>query len=253
MTSGERKKYIMKLAVNDGMVSIPEVAAHYGVSVETIRRDVNSLCAEKKLRKVHGGAVPSDGGKKSDGGIDYTIGSYAATLVENGDVVMFDSGEAAQSVASEITGVRGVTLITNSVPVASELMKRHRAGEFSGRIIMIGGELDPKYAFSRSPDTLGQLGRLRADKAFITASGVTGDGVSSDGTYESSFSAAMMEHSKMSVLVCESEKFGRDSLARFASASDFKVIVTDSASPVPDEIRAEVVKKGGNIKVVKAK
>ena len=255
MTSNDRKKYILKTAESDGIVSIPEVAAHYGVSVETIRRDVNALCAEKKLTKVHGGAVPykKTGGEKTRAAREYTVGSYAASLIENGDIVMFDSGEAAQEVASEVAGVRGVTFITNSVSVASALMKRHSGGHYSGRIILIGGELDPKYAFSRSPDALGMIAKLRADKAFITASGVTGDGVAADGTYESSFSSAMMAHSKKSYLVCESEKFGREALAHFSPLSAFSAVVTDSLHPVPAEIRAEIEKNGGKITVAGTK
>lgn len=48
----------MNVAVRDGSVSIPETAKYFNVTVETIRRDVNALCSAKKLRKVHGGAVP---------------------------------------------------------------------------------------------------------------------------------------------------------------------------------------------------
>lgn len=256
MTSGERKKYILKTAAHDGIISIPEIAAHYGVSVETIRRDVNALCNENKLTKVHGGAVPvktqSNSGKIAVEET-YTVGSYAASLIKSGDVVMFDSGEEAQAVAAEVVGVKSVTFITNSVAVASILMKKHSSGDFSGRIILIGGELDPKYSFSRSPDTLNQIAKLRANKAFITASGVTVDGVYSGGTYESSFSAAMMEHSKSSVLVCESEKFGRDSLAKFAPLTAFSSVVTDGRNAIPSEIAKEIEKNGKEFKVVGTK
>lgn len=256
MSSDERRKFIMKTAEHDGMVSIPDVAARFGVSVETIRRDVNALCSEKKLSKVHGGAVAyrkTDDSKEHPSGKKETIGTYAASLIESGDVVMFDSGDAARAVAAEVRGVRGVTFITNSVTVASELMKRHLAGHYSGRIILIGGELDPKYAFSRSPDTLKQIAKLRADKAFITASGVTGEGVSADGTYESSFSAAMMEHSERSYLVCESVKFGHGSLAFFSPLSAFAEVVTDPLHKIPADIVAEIEKNGGKIEVTGTK
>lgn len=251
MTSAERKKYILNTAMREGMVSIPEAAEYFGVSVETIRRDVNVLCNEHRLTKIHGGAVPTEKQKKAKATEDTrSPGAYAASLIESGDIVMFDTGEEAQTVAAEVSGVRGVTFITNSVNVASVLMKRHAAGEYSGRIILIGGELDPKFSFSRSPDALTQIAKLRATKAFITASGVTGDGVSSDGTYESSFSAAMIEHSKKAILICTSEKIGRDSLAKFAPLSAFSCIITDNKNPISEKMLSEVEKNGVEIKTV---
>lgn len=249
MASAERKKYILKLAARDGIVSIPAIAEHYNVSVETIRRDVNSLCEEKKLTKVHGGAVPvkhENGVHNSDDSDDTTVGAYCAGLIGDGEIVMFDSGSAAQAVAADVSGVRGVTFITNSVPVAVILMKKHSSGDFSGRIILIGGELDPKLSFSRSPDAFDQIGRLSADKAFITASGVTSDGASSDGTYEGSFSAKIMEHSKTNILVCDSGIMGKPALAKFASLNDFDYIVCDNRQTVPSDI-VECVKKKGHI------
>ena len=102
MNPEERRKYIMTLATRDGSVSIPDTARQLGVSIETIRRDINRLCAENKLSKVYGGAVPVKRALRRD--IDYysrvernrqaktMIGAAAAHLVKNGDVVMLDCG-----------------------------------------------------------------------------------------------------------------------------------------------------------------
>ena len=58
LNSEHRRKYLLDCAEENGSVCIPDAARHFGVSVETVRRDVNRLCGEGVLRKVHGGAVP---------------------------------------------------------------------------------------------------------------------------------------------------------------------------------------------------
>ena len=260
MNSVDRKNYIMKTALHDGIVSIPEIAAHFDVSVETIRRDVNSLCAEKKLTKVHGGAVPTGFGasggarvrgeaKKAEAVSGKTVGECAAEMIENGNVVMFDVGEAAQAVARAVHGVRNVTFITNSVKIASILLDKYDAGDFTGSIILIGGELEAKGRFSCSPDAYDEVSKYSADKAFITASAVSAKGVASYNTRGSGYSAKIMEYSDTSILVTESEKFGKKSLAAFASLSSFSCVITDGEKPIPADIANAVTRSGAEIKV----
>ena len=256
MHSADRKNYIMQKAAKDGIVSIPEVAAHFDVSVETIRRDVNALCVEKKLTKVHGGAVPVSlgvsAGRKSAGSVrtheivGRTVAEYAAELITDGEVVMFDVGDMAKEIAKAVCGVKNVTFITNSVTVASILTEKNNNGDFSGRVIMIGGELDSN-GIACSPEVYDEIEKYSADKAFVTASAVSPKGVSSVNTYGSGFSAKIMEQSEKSVLVASSEKFGRKSLATFAPIRDFSCIITDSVKPIPADISAAASKGGVEI------
>lgn len=263
MHSNDRKTYIMKTALRDGIVSIPEIAAHFDVSVETIRRDVNSLCAEKKLAKVHGGAVPTnvvtpsrrghESQKRTVEVVGKTAGECAAELISNGDIVMLDVGEAAQSVARAVKSVKNVTFITNSVPIASILLDKLSAGEYTGRVIMIGGELDGQGRFACSPDAYDEIEKYSADKSFITASAVTSKGVSSFNPYGSGYSAKIMAQSEQSILVTESSKFGKKSLATFAPLSAFSCIITDSEKPIPTDILNSALKSGTEIKAAGAK
>lgn len=263
MNSSDRKAYILKKAQRDGIVSIPEAAAHFDVSVETIRRDVNVLCEQKKLTKVHGGAIPAEvspirrsareNSAKNEVIGAGSVGEYAAEMIRDGEIVMFDVGEAAQSVARAVKNKKNVTFITNSVTIASILLDKREAGDYSGRVILIGGELDAQGRFACSPDAYEEIGKYSADKAFITASAVSSKGVSSFNTYGSGYSAKIMEHSEHSILVTGSEKFGRKSLAIFAPLSRFSCVITDSGRDIPDEILNAAAKSDVEIKVIGTK
>ena len=261
MHSADRKNYIMQKASRDGIVSIPELASHFAVSGETIRRDVNSLCGEKKLTKVHGGAVPVSFaapskrpriGSVSSDFAGKTVGEYAAELIRDGEVVMLDVGGAAQSVAKAVKGVKNVTFITNSVVVASILLEKHSSGDFDGRVIIVGGELDSN-GIACSPEAYDEIGRYSADKAFVTASAVSAGGVSSANTYGSGYSAKIMEQSDKSILVAESEKFGKRALSTFAPIGAFSLVITDSRRVLPVDIGTAAAKAGVEIVTVGAK
>lgn len=240
----------MTLATRDGSVSIPDTARQLGVSIETIRRDINRLCAENKLSKVYGGAVPVKRALRRD--IDYysrvernrqaktMIGAAAAHLVKNGDVVMLDCGVSVQSIALAFTNLRDVTFITNSVPTASNLLEKHSMGDIDGRIILIGGEMNCRNRFASGTAALETLDRYYADIAFISCTSVSADAVSSYDIDESLYSAALMRRASTSVLIAESEKFGKNSVCRFAGLADFAKIITDPENPVPDDIAAVI-------------
>lgn len=246
MTSGERKKYILKTAAADGMVSIPAVATHFGVSVETIRRDVNALVEDKKLEKVHGGAVPKKKAMKkshdtqtphiTEKEAKAEVGACAAKLIANGDVVILDGSEPVQNLANFVDGLLDVTFITNSVDVALVLSDRCEKGAFTGRVILIGGEVNCHTKFTCTAGAVEQLSKYHADKAFISATAVSADGASVYDTGESSFLSKIMDRAACSILVAESAKFGKNSLYNFSRLDDFDYIITDGMKKLPHEI-----------------
>jgi DeoR/GlpR family transcriptional regulator of sugar metabolism len=115
----------------------------FGVSSETVRRDLAELSRGKKIHKVHGGAIALRRPAREE---DYSvrvkqnsegkrcIGRYAASLLRDGDIVLFDSGATTEEIARSVFGLKDVTFITHSLNVASIFAEKRNAGDFSGRL-----------------------------------------------------------------------------------------------------------------------
>ncbi len=248
MRAEDRLKYLINTAVLEGFVSISEAAEHLNVSIETVRRDINFLCGENKLHKVRGGACPVKLSLRRDA--DYmlrksknqqekiAIGREAARLIRDETVVMLDCGVSIQTVAASITGVKGVTFITNSVPVMSILLDKFSSEEITGRGILIGGEIDTQNRFTKGAFAVETLDHYYADLAFVSCTAISAESVSSYSLDECSFSSHIMRRTSASVLIAESEKLGKNSVYSFAKITDFSRIITDAKNHFPEDILA---------------
>lgn len=263
MHVSNRIEYILHTALSSGFVSIADAASHLHVSIETIRRDINHLCSEGKLRKVRGGACPVKlnlrrddeyllrKGKNQQSKI--AIGQRAAQMIRDNMIVMFDCGVSIEEIASSVSHVRNLTCITNSIPVASILLNKFSAGDISGRIIMIGGELNTENRFSAGSAATEMLDRFCADLAFISCTAVSERGISTDNMEECSFSAHILSCCSTSVLVTESDKLGKNSLYRFAELTAFNHIITDDQHRLPESILDRLAQSDTELVIVNLK
>lgn len=241
----ERHKYILETAVKDGFVSISRTSGLLGVSIETIRRDINYLCGENKLRKVRGGASPVKLALRRDADyllrknnnqqVKMSIGLEAAKMITDGKIVIFDCGVSIQNIAACVTGVRDVTFITNSVPTMSILLDKFAAGDITGRVIMIGGEIDTRNRFSKGAAVTDTIDKYCADIAFISCTALSAENVSSYSLDECYFSSHVMSRTAVSVLIAESDKLGKNSVYSFAKITDFDRIITDNKNGIPND------------------
>lgn len=247
MRSEERQNYILKTAQENGFVSIEEVSKSLSVSIETVRRDINKLCENGALRKNRGGAVPNKLACRKD--VEYllriksnqqvklTIGSRAASLINDGSVVALDAGVSIQAIAHCISGVQNVTFITNSIAIANILIDKFNAHEAGDRIIVVGGELDVSNRFSKGALATNVIKDYHFDISFVSCTALSCDSVSSYSLDECSYSKQLIQQSGYTVLIAESDKIGKNSVCSFAKISDFDEIITDSRNPISDEFR----------------
>lgn len=262
MKSIERQAYLLKAATQNKFVSIPRSAAELHISVETIRRDINILCDQKKLKKVHGGAIPIYAAVKKDP--DYSqrfsrnpkgkdvVAAEAAKLVKNGDVVTMDGGATTMLVAQHITNVQNVTFVVNSLHIATILADKLESGELTGSLIFLGGDLELSNRTTDGAYALEQLDNFRFDICFASASSVSVTGVANSslcGVYV----AKLLKHAAMRVLVVDSEKLGGTSTYRFASTTDFDRIITDDQNPTPQDLLDLLINSGTQFTVVHCK
>jgi DeoR/GlpR family transcriptional regulator of sugar metabolism len=229
----ERRQQILR-AIRSGTTQVGELATAFGVSEMTVRRDLRDLELEGKLTRVHGGAVTSaiepsfseivvERFASKD-----AIGAAAAGLVQDGQTVMIDIGTTTLQLVRHLRG-RTLTVITSNLAAYEELLP-----EDSIDLVLLGGTVRRNYRSLVGVLAEESLRQLRADIAFIGASGVEDDlGVVDTTMIEVPIKRAMMAHTARSVLLVDSAKFGMRGLVRVCGADDFDVVITDEGIPAP--------------------
>ncbi len=245
MLTNVRQELIKKIALRDGEVIISRVATELGVSFETVRRDINALCKQNVLCKVHGGAVPIkiteyEGKylkrKSTNMPVKKALGAYTVNLIRNSGVAFFSVGTTLEAVAAESAVLNTVNIITNSIPVSELFGNGLNAAGYPFKVIFAGGHLNTEEHFTFGTETKNQISRYRADVAVISAVGIDENGVMCASDDEGEIIAAMMKSADRVILVAESNKFSQKSVYRYASLNDIDEIVTDNLYPVPDGI-----------------
>ncbi|MBI2914740.1 MAG: DeoR/GlpR transcriptional regulator [Firmicutes bacterium] len=236
MLAAERQKSILKLLENTGSVEVSDLSRHYQVSVMTIRRDLASLEAQGQVTRTHGGAVLNRSttfelsyNAKQDlrAGEKRRIGERAALLVRDGDTVILDAGTTTLEIAKRLDRRRNLTVVTNSLPIASEL-----AGSRNIALIITGGLLRETSLSLVGPLAQQAVAALNADLAFIGVDGISAErGISTPDMVEAQTKRAMISAASRVVVVADQSKFGSVALATIAPIASVDVIVTDGALP----------------------
>ncbi|WP_424135884.1 DeoR/GlpR family DNA-binding transcription regulator [Roseomonas chloroacetimidivorans] len=232
-----RHAAILQALNMDPTVRISALAARFGVSGETVRRDIEALSAQGAVRRTYGGASVTHAGVQPDfqareamaGAERARIGAAAAALVEPGAVLMVDAGSTTARFARALAARGlGATIITNSLPVVSA------AGELEKlRVLVAPGEF---YAVERAlygAETDAFLRRFSADVALIGASGLTEEGPNDAVSRAAWVKRAMLDRASRRMLLLDSGKFGRGYLERVAELSALTDLVTDAPPPPP--------------------
>ncbi len=249
MLTDERQYQITELICREGKASIAELAARFGVSGETIRRDLNAIASERRIRKVHGGAVAvrhpvrdasyelrqTHSAKNKQ-----VIGEYAASFLRDDLVIGIDAGTCAESFARAIRGVKNLTVITYSIPVATILAQKITNGDFCGSVRLLGGIIQPEKLTFCDMTTLSLLQSFHMDLAILSATAISESGLMADCEQDGMMTAALLRQSDLSYVLAESEKFVKQSYWRVAPLSEIPTIITDDEIPLSEEIRNRI-------------
>lgn len=240
MLNEERRRAVLEAVRRDGRALVKDLARRFHTSEITIRKDPEILHSHGLLHRTHGGVLSLQCGALSDPTLrekqephrteKLRIGTAAASLVNEGDVVILDSGTTTTCVARMLRDFTNVTIITNAVNIAAEL-----AGA-SSEVILIGGTLR-KNSFSLvGPIAEETLHRLNADILFLGVDGFDAQyGLSTPNLLEAKVNRVMIDIAKRVVAVCDSSKFGRRNLSLIAPTSALHHTITDAHVP-PSEI-----------------
>jgi DeoR family transcriptional regulator of aga operon len=235
----ERRRAILEILNREGRVLVIDLAHRFETSQVTIRKDLEALHGHGLIHRTHGGALPAREGALEDPTLrekeklhrkeKLAIAATAAKMVQEGQVVILDSGTTTTEVARALRAFKNVTIVTNAVNIAAELSGAHVD------VILIGGTLR-KNSFSLvGPIAEETLRRLSADLLFLGVDGFdVQHGLSTPNLLEAKVNRTMVEVSKRTVAVCDSSKFGRRSLSLIVPPTSLQEIITDRGAPRSD-------------------
>lgn len=233
MQAEERQQEILRRARADGRVDVMSLADEFAVTSETIRRDLTVLERSGTVRRVYGGAVPVgrppvDPALSARDALMTTekerIAKTALAEVPNEGAIILDAGSTTGRLAELLPADRELTVIVNSLPLATLLAPRVNL-----TVILLGGRIR-RSTFATVDDWLLQpLSQMYVDAAFMGTGGLSLErGLTTPDPGEASVKAAMMGAARRSILLADHTKVGNDSLARFGSLADVDVLITDA-------------------------
>lgn len=226
----EREQLILQLLGDKGM-TIAELSQEIGVSEATVRRDLDSLAVQGKVVRVHGGAMrvafpriePGFSQKASlHADEKASIATRAAALIMDGETIYLDGGSTVFGLVRHLAGKQRLTIVTNSLTAAFELM------DSPHRLILVGGECRPISRSLVGPLTAPVIGMLHIDKAFMGTIGFTvNDGASTTDPNEAFTKEQAMKRAEQVVVLADSSKIGVPAFARNGTIADIDILVTD--------------------------
>lgn len=226
-----RRAAISALVLEQGAVTVGSLAERFDVSMQTIRRDVDTLCQGDMLHRVHGRIelsqeflnTPFDQRAGTNLSGKRAIGEAAAELIPDGATLFISIGSTPLSVARALCRRNNLTVITNNLNAAMVLSE-----EVSNRIILPGGELRLPDRDILGDDVLEFFGRYRADFGVFGVAGIAEDGALLDfHATEVRARQKIRANSKQSLLVVDQSKFGRPAPALGDNIADMDVTIID--------------------------
>ena len=237
-----RKAGLAAYVVERGQVTVAALAQHFGVSTDTIRRDLDQLDTDGVLIRTHGGAIAPQALPRPDTTVDVrsrlrteaknVIGALAAGLVQDGQVLMMNAGTTMLSVVRQLQHHRDLILATNNLRIPAEIPPG-----VVHQLYVFGGSVRPSAQDTTGPVSFpvgagGEPMAVRCDLALIAVGGVSAEnGFTTGHLDEATMMRAMMARAATVVVLADSSKFGRDLFAQAADLSVADVFVSDAAPP----------------------
>jgi len=228
----DRQREIVERLRSKGQQSINELAAHYGVATQTVRRDINDLCDQGLARRVHGGvARPSNPVNLNfrarsilNEKAKRAIAAEAAAMIPSGATVLLGIGTTVQFTAEALLQTPDITLVTNNLEVATLMCSAPHC-----KVHLVGGELRPEDRDLIGPSTLNGYRRFVADFGIISCGGLDEDhGILDYKQFDADVSNTIQQTSRRTLLLADSSKWNRNAHHRVGSFADVDKFITDT-------------------------
>jgi DeoR family fructose operon transcriptional repressor len=229
----ERQQMILALTRQKGRVDVGELSQRFGVTTETIRRDLGYLEQRRALRRVHGGAVaipqshfvPDLQEREVTRATEKrAIARRAVQEVPAEGAVLIDSGTTCACLAEMFPADRDLTVVTNSLPIAQTLLASPRL-----TILHVGGRVRPQTRASVDQWALRALSEVAVDVLFLASYGVSvRRGLTTPDPSEGAIKRAMVAAARRIVVLADHSKLGAEHLSIVSPLSAVDLLITDT-------------------------
>jgi DeoR/GlpR family transcriptional regulator of sugar metabolism len=236
-----REKQIFDLLSERGDLSIQQLSKLLGISSSSVRRDLIEMREHRFICRTRGGATLSNVVSYNPLPIHKplvaieearAIAHQALQMIERGDVIGLSGGRICTELALHMRMLEGVTVVTNAVNVAAELVALPGI-----QILVTGGNLDPRSFELTGKASVTSLEGVRMHKYFVGTDGVTVEhGMTNHSEAVALVAREFVKHSDQTIVLADSSKFTRSNLTKVADVSEIATIVTTSCTP-PNIVR----------------
>ncbi len=249
----ERRSQLLELVRTRGFASLPDLAEQLSVSESTVRRDLDYLEEVGTAKRTHGGVFytgPSpklphfDERQPAQWDNKRRIAREAVKLIEDGDTVLLDGGSTTYEVAQLLVG-RPLQIVTNSLPVANLF-----ASNADHDLVLLGGYVYPRTGVTLGPYANETLEKLTVRRTIMSVAGVNERGFFNSNLLLVETERAMMRAADEVIVVADSSKFGRQSLAHLCGLEEVQHLVVDDG--IPAEWRKRIASAGPELHVAAA-
>lgn len=229
-----RLQDLLNVINGQGRVRVNDLCRQFRVTPATIRKDLTRLEEAGLIKRVHGGAISVAESanleltSREKAGVQTAkkqqIARIACQYVKPGRIIALDSGTTTMELAKLICNVPELTVVTNDLSIALYLEKNSRH-----TVIMLGGTVRTDFHCTVGNSVLQMLDSLHIDTLFLGTNHVdTQWGLSTPNLEMANVKRKLVANSRRKILLVDSSKFGRVSLARFATIDQVDILVTDS-------------------------
>ncbi|WP_127959457.1 DeoR/GlpR family DNA-binding transcription regulator [Serratia microhaemolytica] len=247
MIPSERRDFIYRYVHEYQLASIAVLAELMNVSHMTVRRDIRQLEEEGKVISVSGGVRLSDALRQE---LAYqekaqlhhrqkrAIGQYAASIVEDGQVIYLDAGTTTFEIARHLAERFNLTVVTNDFSIIEHLMNRPQLSLFH-----TGGRVDQRNFSCVGSCAAMLLQTLNIDVAFISSSSWDLEhGISTPYEEKVALKQTLLEVARRKVLVSDSSKYGKYGMFRVCHLAALDDIICDAA--LPPDTQQQLMERG---------
>ncbi|MER5209454.1 DeoR/GlpR family DNA-binding transcription regulator [Streptomyces sp. NPDC002838] len=231
MLAERRHQLILRALRSGGTATVADLSEQLDVSAATIRRDLLKMEEDGLLTRVHGGAVIEDdpapfseaaGAQVAE---KDAMAARAATMIEDGQSVILDSGTTVHQLARHLHG-RRLTVITNNLAVYEELGEDEDID-----LVLLGGIVIRASRMTDGFMTQDALRQLHADWLFLGACGLRPGGQVMDTTVvEVPARRAMIAAGDKVVLLADKSKFPGTGMVKICGPEELDVLITDASA-----------------------
>lgn len=250
----ERRQQVLDLINENKRITIQELVAKINVSDATLRNDLAKMEKDNLLKRTHGGAISLDyleqelnlsTRESTNKNEKFSIAMKALEFIQDDQCIMLDASSTALELAKLLTKTKKrLTIVTNGINTALEL--NHNSDL---TVILLGGILQKSSPILEGSLGIDLLTKINIDTFFVSANGFTiANGMQDFSVYEVELKKYMIKHAAKVVGLLDYSKFGKNSIATFASTTDIDIIITDHK--IADDKKQEILTTSPNLKIL---